>query len=220
MSVARSPHQIIGRETSHPRKNRATDRELRRLGILLAAARIFNIKGYGGATLDQIATELGISKPTIYLYFGSKEQILLECAARAVDLLMTPDCAEPVECQTGLERLRRFLLRYSEAAVGDFGKCAIRTGDELLSIEGGVRFRALKREIDETLYRHIEAAIGDGSIAAVDARILALNVSGALNWLSRWYDHAGEMPLAMLADEMIKVLINGLKPRQPADIPI
>jgi AcrR family transcriptional regulator len=188
------------------------------LGILLAAARIFNIKGYGGATLAQIAAELGISKPTIYHYLGNKEEILLECVARAVDLLMTPDCAEPVECQTGLERLRRFLLRYSEISVGEFGKCAIRTGDELLSVEGAVRFRALKREIDQTLRRHIEAAIGDGSIAAVDARILALNVAGALNWLSRWYDHAGEMPLAMLADEMIKVLINGLKPRQPADI--
>ena len=46
-----------------------------RRAILEAALEVFSRHGYRGATLDQIATEAGLSKPNLLYYFESKENI-------------------------------------------------------------------------------------------------------------------------------------------------
>ncbi|MDE0970587.1 MAG: TetR family transcriptional regulator, partial [Octadecabacter sp.] len=43
--------------------------------ILDAGLKIFSQFGFRGSTLDQIATESGLSKPNILYYFASKEAI-------------------------------------------------------------------------------------------------------------------------------------------------
>ncbi|WP_282938524.1 TetR/AcrR family transcriptional regulator [Paenibacillus sp. RC67] len=49
--------------------------EVIRLRILQAAAELFKAKGYRSATLSELASELGMSKKTLYTYFTGKEQI-------------------------------------------------------------------------------------------------------------------------------------------------
>jgi TetR/AcrR family fatty acid metabolism transcriptional regulator len=51
--------------------------ELRRRAILDVAAEVFAQKGYGGATISEIAGKAGIAEASIYQYFKGKEQLLL-----------------------------------------------------------------------------------------------------------------------------------------------
>jgi len=46
-----------------------------------AAAPIFGDEGYERASIDAIASAAGVSKPTIYSYFGGKEQLFRESVA-------------------------------------------------------------------------------------------------------------------------------------------
>jgi TetR/AcrR family transcriptional regulator len=46
--------------------------------VLKAAAKLFNAKGYAGATVREIVGEAGVTKPVLYYYFGNKEGIYLE----------------------------------------------------------------------------------------------------------------------------------------------
>lgn len=46
--------------------------------IIRVAINLFSKKGYHGTTMDDIASELGVSRGAIYLYFESKETILQE----------------------------------------------------------------------------------------------------------------------------------------------
>ena len=48
------------------------------LKILNAAAEAFAEKGYGKATMDDVAKKIGVSKGALYLYFKSKEQLFEE----------------------------------------------------------------------------------------------------------------------------------------------
>lgn len=57
----------------------------RREQILAAASRVFGVRGYYGATTDQIAREAGISQPYVVRMFGSKEKLFVEALTRAVD---------------------------------------------------------------------------------------------------------------------------------------
>ncbi len=51
------------------------DHEKRKEKILQTALKVFAREGYKDANLSLIATECGISRPTIYQYFKNKEQI-------------------------------------------------------------------------------------------------------------------------------------------------
>ncbi len=65
---------------------RADDRRTqRRQEIIEAAARLFAEWGYFGCEMERVATELGVAKGTLYLYFPGKEELFLAC----VDWAMT-----------------------------------------------------------------------------------------------------------------------------------
>ncbi len=50
----------------------------RRSQILAAAAKVFNARGYAGATIDEVATEAGIAKGSVYNYFKSKQDLFVQ----------------------------------------------------------------------------------------------------------------------------------------------
>jgi len=53
-------------------------KELVRARILESAHRVFSQKGYREATMDEIAEGLGLSKPALYRYYNSKEELFRE----------------------------------------------------------------------------------------------------------------------------------------------
>ena len=61
--------------------------ETRRDRILEAAMRHFADRGYGGTRVEDVATEVGVAKGTVFLDFGSKEALFLEAFKRAVSML-------------------------------------------------------------------------------------------------------------------------------------
>lgn len=52
-------------------------KEARRRTILDAAARLFQATSYDDVAVSQVAKEAGIAKGTVYLYFGTKEELFL-----------------------------------------------------------------------------------------------------------------------------------------------
>jgi AcrR family transcriptional regulator len=195
------------------REQRLAEREQKREAVLRAAVRTFNARGFHATSLDDVATLLQISKPTIYHYLGNKEQVLLECVTRGIEELQAAADAALREAGSGLDRLQSFLRRYAETNMDDFGRCVVRTGDEMLSPEGAQRFRALKGEIDRSMRQLIEAGIADGSIAPVDVRIAAFTLAGALNWPARWHDPNGPLSAETIAARMVDLLTDGIRPK-------
>jgi len=52
-----------------------TDQNNTKAKIFMAAARLFAEKGFNGVSMREISESTGLSKPTIYYYFGNKEGI-------------------------------------------------------------------------------------------------------------------------------------------------
>ncbi len=63
------------------------EREIRRKDIIDAAEKIFFAKGFGYATMDDVAKAAEFSKRTVYVYFRSKEQLYFEIMIRGYKLL-------------------------------------------------------------------------------------------------------------------------------------
>jgi AcrR family transcriptional regulator len=54
------------------------DKETRRLEIVEAATRVFAARGYHATRMEDVSTELGISKGLLYAYFETKEDLFMQ----------------------------------------------------------------------------------------------------------------------------------------------
>ncbi|MBE9375792.1 TetR/AcrR family transcriptional regulator [Saccharopolyspora sp. HNM0983] len=63
--------------------HRKLSRAQREQQILAVAEQVFAADGYQASSMDEIARRVGLSKPMLYEYFGSKEGLLLACLERA-----------------------------------------------------------------------------------------------------------------------------------------
>jgi AcrR family transcriptional regulator len=195
-------------------EDRARERDQKREAVLRSAVRTFNLRGFQAASLDEVAANLRISKPTIYRYLGNKEQVLLECVTRGLEMLQAAATEAQGETGTGLIRLTRFLRRYAEINMDDYGRCVIRTDDTALSADGRDHFRALKAKIDAAMRALISEGIADGSIAPLDVKMTAFTLAGALNWPAKWHEPSGENSAKDIATALVDVLVKGLAPRE------
>ena len=57
-------------------------RAVREQQMLDAAVQMFSVNGYHETSMDAIAAEAEISKPMLYLYYGSKEELFGACLDR------------------------------------------------------------------------------------------------------------------------------------------
>ncbi|HCT75512.1 MAG TPA: TetR family transcriptional regulator [Micromonosporaceae bacterium] len=56
--------------------------------MLDAAVRVFSRRGFHAANMDEIAELSGVSKPMVYAYHGTKEELFLACLNRESERLM------------------------------------------------------------------------------------------------------------------------------------
>jgi AcrR family transcriptional regulator len=195
------------------RRRPKQDHALKREAVILAAARAFRARGYHNTSLDGIAADLGVTKPTLYLYVSSKQAILFECFRAGLDQIQaTLDGCESAE-GPARERLFAFIRGYAAAIVGDFGWCMLRAEDQDLGVKLGRRIKLLKAGIDRRMRALIAAGVADGSIRACDPKMTAFALAGALNWMGHWYREDASLNPHEIADRFIDVFNRGLRGR-------
>ncbi len=75
-------------QTQAEKYPRRTERRLRTRGrILEAAARLFDSTGYGGATMNAIATAADVHVTTLFTHFKTKQELAISLSDQAVERL-------------------------------------------------------------------------------------------------------------------------------------
>ena len=191
---------------------RAQDRHAKKDAVLVAAVRLFNEKGFQSTSLDDIAASLQVSKPTLYYYIESKEQILFECVQRGLSELRAGIRAAAEHGLQTRGSLRVAMENYAALVTSDFGMCVIRVGEDPLSDAKRHELRALKREIDAEFRALIEQGMAEGWIVRGDASVAAYTVVGALSGIGRWYlpQRHGAQSLQDAVQHCIEMLMRGV----------
>ena len=73
---------------STQKKTKVEQREASLEKLLSAARHLFVSKGYASTTLEEIAAAVGMTKGSVYFYFGSKEAVLLELLNQAEQIVI------------------------------------------------------------------------------------------------------------------------------------
>jgi AcrR family transcriptional regulator len=197
-------------------RERLRDREIKRDAVIRAAALEFNRKGYHNTSLDDIAARLEVTKPTVYYYVTSKEQLLFECFVAGVEQIRAAFREVRHLEVPARERLNAVLRHYGEAVASEFGWCMVRAEDQDLSPVMSRHIKALKTEIDHGVRRLIKEGVQDGSIQPCDPKMTAFALAGALNWIAHWYREDRSLTGAQIAEAFVTIFEGGLRPRTSA----
>jgi AcrR family transcriptional regulator len=193
-----------------PFESRRRARDEKRDAVLKTAVQLFLEQGYHRATLNEVAERLNITKPALYNYFRSKEEILFECWAlgqeRVDDFIAEIDGSG----DSGLAKLRKLVRAYAGNMATDYGASLVRFDSRDLSDRNSRIVRAAKRAIDRTFRSYIAEGIADGSIKPCDPKMTAFAIAGSLNWIGHWFQPGGERSAEEIADEFAVRLTEGI----------
>lgn len=183
----------------------------RREQILAAATRLFSQKGYHGTALQEIADEVGVTRPSFYYYFKSKDEIL----ETAIDVALSR--AEGIiavverEDRSPTEKLQEFIEKYVgiNAAYAEV-PVLFRTFHEL-SPAFAQEVRARRASIDHHLAELIEQGVQSGEMQTSAPLVAAFCVLGAINWMHIWYRDDGPLTWQEIAALFSDILIHGIE---------
>lgn len=198
------------------RRVRPTGRrfEQRRRQVLDASVQYFYEKGYEGASLLDIAEEVGLLKGSLYYYAKSKEDLLFaiveEVYAESVDAAaeLRASTSPPFEkLEQSLQRAARYLLDHRREVVIYF-RDAKSLSEERLALLQPNR-TAWARALNQVLR---EGQRSGHFRADLDTRLASISLIGSINWLALQdpEDSPGPAARATFVQKYCRQLMNGL----------
>ncbi|CAA9462912.1 MAG: Transcriptional regulator, AcrR family [uncultured Rubrobacteraceae bacterium] len=170
-----------------------------------AAMRLFLERGFEATTMEQIANEVGISRRSLFRYFGTKEDIVLGHLVETG--LAVRDALEARPADEGPWEALRAALESLALAPGYSPERTLKISKMLYgtpSLRAGHLEKRLRWQ--ELLVPNIQKRLGAGSGDAPDPRARAI-VACALTCLDVageiWTRHEGEEDLGRLFDRAV-----------------
>ncbi|MBP7648689.1 MAG: TetR family transcriptional regulator [Phenylobacterium sp.] len=204
-------------ETLTARPFNAFDRrqtnEIKITQLIAAASRLFNRRGIGGTSLDEISAAVGATKGAVYHYFDDKADLVVRCYRRAFDLYDVFMDTAVATGKTGFERALICLHLNVQAQAGPLSPLMLQPGRTALPAEEVARFSQSSRKLRMTSTRSLKQGVADGSCRACDATFAAEVAAGIFLWLPKWLPEGYPLTPVRIADEITNLFALGLETR-------
>jgi TetR/AcrR family transcriptional regulator len=191
----------------------------RRIEILKSAAAAFRRRGYHGASVDEIASALEMTKGNLYYYFRNKEEILYACHEYSLDVLLALLDDVRADASTPDQKLRRLILAFVHLLLDELQATALTI--DLQALSSPLQRRIIERRdlFDRGLREIIQQGMDAGTFAPGNPKMVGFAVMGAVNWITKWYDPAGPMTSEAIGQAFADYLVGGLTRMPGASTP-
>lgn len=181
--------------------------------ILEAAVELFITHGYDATSVAAVAERLGLTKSALYHHYESKEHLLGIALEQALGGLEGVLVEPGARSGTPGERLD-YVLRGAVRVLVD----RLPYVTLLLRVRGNseVERGALERRraFDHRITGLVRDAQADGTVRAdVDPSVATRLVFGMVNSIVEWYRPSGPEGAAELADDVLRIALDGLRTR-------
>lgn len=183
----------------------------RRVEILRSAAAAFRRRGYHGASVDQIASALNMTKGNLYYYFKNKEEILYVCHDYSLDLVLKQ--LKEVERSSWApdKKLHALIAGFVHLFIDVLPGTVWTLDLEALSPPLLKKIIAKRDRFDRGVRRILKQGMDSGIFAPGDPKLLTFAMMGAINWIPRWFDPAGTAKSDEIARTFADYLLLGLR---------
>jgi TetR/AcrR family fatty acid metabolism transcriptional regulator len=207
--AALSPH----REGGEPGKKRVGDKRER---ILSAAVRVFAKNGFYATRVSEVAKAAGVADGTIYLYFKSKEELLVSLFESRVEKLLSYMKGELPKHASAPDRLRAVIemqlgLLEGERDLAEVVTVILRQSTKLMKEYAHPRFLAYL----DSIARIIQDGQQSGEFRRdVSPHLVARAAFGALDGVALTWalGRAEQGALRRSAGQVADLFLRGLRP--------
>ena len=183
--------------------------------LLSASAELMAQRGYSQTSIRDVATATELSLGGMYYYFKNKEDLLFLIQEKTFGALLDMQEKDVATGGTADERLHRLVKNHLAYFISHFNELKVCTF-ELESLQGD-RFENVA-QLRRRYYLCMAQVVGEiNGVAAAEVendrqvRHRTLFIFGMLNWVFMWYDPEKDDPAGTLGDEMVAMVMNGLK---------
>jgi len=205
------PHPSVSTDTTSVPVTRSADKYQR---ILDAAVAVFAEKGFFNSRVADIADRANVADGTVYLYFKSKEEILMTAINTAFDGFMSLARTELKKLPDPAERLRRLAFLHLDAM----------GSNRDLAVVFQMELRQSTRFLSEFSHQHmveylrlVREAITEGQARGIFRREMSDKYAancffGALDeMVTSWVLSGHEFPISHAADVVVDIFLNGVR---------
>jgi len=179
--------------------------------VYRTAAQIILRKGYDATSISDIANALGMTKAGLYHYINGKKELLFDIMNFGLDELdeevATPACsiADPSA------RLRFIIASHAQLVTKGQGAITILV-DEITALPPAQNRMITRRKRE--YFNHLRDLLNElkaaGKLNDVDTTVATFSLLGMVNWLSRWFRQDGDLTQEQVAEQIVKIALNGL----------
>jgi TetR/AcrR family transcriptional regulator, cholesterol catabolism regulator len=182
--------------------------------ILAAAVAVFAENGYRATSMNDLARAAGISKPGLYHYVASKEQLLVLLYQSEMEQHLVEERAVIASNASAAESLRRILAQRATYSCRQQKLQRIFTEEEAevpAELMGVIRQQ--RREREDFLVNVVEDGVAAGEFRlTATPRIAVRSMVGAVNFCYKWFDPSGPKDADQIGSEVADFLVSALVP--------
>jgi len=188
----------------------------KRQRILDAAVRVFAEEGFYNSKVSQIAEAAGVADGTIYLYFKSKDDLLISLFEDRMDSVNAELRRTLGSPGSAIERLRQIIALHFELVEANPAMA------EVICVELRQSSKFIKEYANPKFAEYLRILAGcvaDGQAAGIlradiDPQLVARSLFGALDEIAlSWLVKRDKFELQRAADQMGRLFIEGLRAR-------
>lgn len=179
--------------------------------LLRNAIQLFSRGGFRETGLQEIANELGITRPLFYYYFESKEDLLWRIIGHLGDTLLEHARPIAVADETPTRRLAQLFERHVETLLENVDAFRIYFAERnQLSGKRDLRLKRGERLYYELVTDVIAEGQRLGKIRRGDPHLATRLAMGTANSLLRWYTPTGAISAQDLISTTVEYMLAGL----------
>lgn len=179
--------------------------------IVHKAALLFKSKSYTAASMRELADTLGVEAPSLYNHIGSKSE-LLQAICFDVGNKFTAQIEKvergPDSITSKIEAVIRFHI---QIMLENFDEVYVANHEwKHLKEPYLTDFLNIRRGYERSLRKFIEAGIDEGALKNINPYVAVLTILSAVRGLEFWQRNKKNIPQAVLEDDMVNHLLNGI----------
>jgi AcrR family transcriptional regulator len=205
--LTESPHPPFMSSERYPDGGRYAE-------ILAQAAKLFAASGFSGASMQDLATAVGISKASLYHFFKDKEEIHSKVVIISLERLNWLVDEKVSRHSTAADRIDAFCRAHAEhlSSNPDLYIAAAMGYQALTNPEIKEQAKAARLAYQAKLQSIVQSGIDSGEFRELDVALAARALISCLNWMARWWKPDGSESAEEIASSYATLIIRGFLP--------
>ncbi len=187
-------------------------KKTRRETIIEHAQILFKQKGFSATTMRDLAEQVGVEAASLYNHIKSKDEILEDicfCVSNTYISHLKETLAINASTTEKIEALIR--LHVQTIIENKDGVSVANNEWKHLTEPALTQFKQARRDYERGFATLIEQGILEGVFQKVNVSVALFTILSAVRWVELWYKPEREISPKTLEDNIVLMLLNGLK---------